>query len=425
MDIQLDLDTAQQFALALLIGALVGIEREKKMREGGSKGLGGLRTFVLFAMAGAISAWLAMRLDSAWILGAGIVSVALLVCVGYWGESQQRAGTVGLTTEIAALCVTLLGALCVTGFPVLAVALGILCAALLAFKEPLHGAVDKLGREDIYAGLKLLIASFIVLPVLPDRTVDPWDALNPYTLWLLVVLISGLSLVGYVAIRLIGPSRGTAVAGLAGGMVSSTAATVSLARQSRAEGAARARQHLMLTAVMLAWVVMSVRVVVEVAVVNRRLVPQVAVPMAAMALATLAVAAYAWWRARSDDRTDTEAPTDYRNPFSLWMAIRFAAVFAAVLVAVALAREHLPPGSVYVVAALAGLTNVDAITLTLAQGGDQAVAVRGITIAALANTAAKCGLYLALGSRLLRAELLAGTALVLAAGAGSLLLVGT
>lgn len=216
MEISLDLDTAQRFALALLIGALVGIEREKKMREGTGTGIGGLRTFILFAQSGAIAAWLARDLDAAWILGAAILAVTGMVGVGHWADLKQNPQAIGLTTQMAAVSTALLGALCVLGQPVLAVALGIVTSAILAFKEPMHSVVERLGREDIYAGLKLLVATFIVLPLLPRQPVDPWGALVPYTLWVLVILIAALSLVGYVAVRWLGGAHGAAVSGLHG-----------------------------------------------------------------------------------------------------------------------------------------------------------------------------------------------------------------
>ena len=146
------------------------------------------------------------------------------------GSIRSRTG---LTTEVAALVVFLLGAMVMLGHAELAIGLGVVTAAVLAYKQPLHGFVDKLGWDDVYAGLRLLIATFIALPLLPNEPIDPWGALNPYSLWLLVILISSLSLVGYVLTRLLGPARGTALTGLTGGLVSSTAVTLSFAKEGR------------------------------------------------------------------------------------------------------------------------------------------------------------------------------------------------
>ena len=423
MEISLDLDTAQRFALALLIGALVGIEREKKIREGTGTGIGGLRTFILFAQSGAIAAWLARDLDAAWILGAAILAVTGMVGVGYWADLKQNPQAIGLTTQMAAVSTALLGALCVLGQPVLAVALGIVTSAILAFKEPMHSVVERLGREDIYAGLKLLIATFIVLPLLPRQPVDPWGALVPYTVWVLVILIAALSLVGYVAVRWLGGAHGAAVSGLAGGMVSSTAATLNLARQSKAEGGSGV-QAVLLGAMLLAWAVMPVRVVIEVAVVNRALVVPVAIPMAIIAFVTLVLAGLFWWRGR-ERAGPGGGPSDYRNPFSLLAAISFGAVFAVVLLAVALTQRYLPGAGLYAVSAIAGLTNVDAITLSLAQSREiePVPVVRAITVAVLANTAAKGAIFVIVGSAAARLRGIVVTAAVLIAGGLSLLAV--
>ncbi len=193
------LAVAGDFAIAILLGALVGIEREKrKAEEQETEHIAGLRTFTLLALLGAASGFLARSLSSPWILAAALVVVGAFVVVGYLTTARVSQDGKGLTTEVAALVVFLLGALVMFGERELAIGLGVVTAAVLAYKQPLHGFVEKLGWDDVYAGLRLLIATFIALPLLPDRAIDPWGALNPYSLWLLVILISSLSLVGYV-----------------------------------------------------------------------------------------------------------------------------------------------------------------------------------------------------------------------------------
>ena len=193
-----------------------GIEREKSKAQAGNVGIGGVRTFVLFALTGALASWLAQSLGSAFVLAATVLSVAALVIAGYVMQARSRPDAIGLTTETAALAVCLLGAVCTAGHPELALAGGIAVSAFLAYKQSLHGLVARLGADDISAGVKLLAATFIVLPLLPTRAIDPWGALVPRSLWLLVILIAGLSLVGYVATRALGAERGTAITGLDG-----------------------------------------------------------------------------------------------------------------------------------------------------------------------------------------------------------------
>lgn len=405
--------------IALLIGALVGIEREKKKAADGERGTAGLRTFILVAEAGAVAAWLSRAVASPWVFVATGLLVGAAVLTGYALQLRTGAAGAGLTTEVAAIVVYLLGGLVLLGSRQLAVALAIATSAVLAYKRPLHRAVELLGEEDIYAGLKLLIASFIVLPVLPDRAVDPWGALNPYRLWLLVILISGLSLVGYAASRWLGASRGISVTGIAGGLVSSTAVTLSFARRSREAGASELAPAL--TAGLLgAWAVMFVRVLVIAGLVHAPLGWSLARPMLGLAALSGALAALQAGRGRSN--RDAATRVVLRNPFSLTSALEFATLFGVVLLGVALMQAYRPGRGVYAIAALAGLTDVDAITLSMAEqaraGDPLATAVAAILVAIAANTLVKAGLVATLGTAALRGRVLVATAVLLLAAAG-------
>lgn len=422
-----DVAVVQNFLIALLIGALVGVEREKSKLSGHTVAFGGLRTFILFAEAGAVSAWLAQHMQSPWIFIVTLVAIAIAVVAGYVLESRARPDSLGLTTEIAALVVFLLGGVVMYGYAALAVALAILTSAVLAFKQPLHGLVGRLGTDDLYTGLKLAIATFIVLPLLPDRTLDPWGALNPYKLWLLVILISALSLVGYVAVRVLGGARGTAVTGIAGGLVSSTAVSLSFARQSQAGRDGRAAD-LLAVGILLAWMTMFVRMLLTVAIVYAALVERLSIPLAAMAAVASLLAGYFYRRGMGGRRAARpEAEVAVKNPFSLAAATRFGLLFAVVLLVVKLTERHLTAEGLYVVAGLAGLTDVDAITLSMAEyargSRDLGTAAVAIMVAALANTVAKCGLVAVVGSGALRARLLVATSILLATGLAGLWLV--
>jgi uncharacterized membrane protein (DUF4010 family) len=411
------LAVAGDFAIAILLGALVGIEREKRKAEEQEPGhIAGLRTFTLLALLGAAAGFLSKNLSSPWILAAALLVVGAFIVAGYFVTMRSSDGGKGLTTEVAAIIVFLLGALVMFGERELAIGLGVVTASVLAYKQPLHGFVEKLGWDDVYAGLRLLIATFIALPLLPNQAIDPWGALNPYKLWLLVILISSLSLVGYVLTRWLGPARGTALTGLTGGLVSSTAVTLSFAEEAREKPENAAA---LVCGILLAWAVMFLRVIVLVAVVNRALLAQVLVPFAVMAVAASGYAAFLYFR---DGRVDGERPkgeVDVRNPFSLVEAAKFGALFAVVLLAVKIVQEHFPPSGLYAVAALAGLTDVDAITLSMsefAQSGEARVAVIAIAIAAISNTIVKCAMAFVLGGAELGKKLIAATAVALAAG---------
>jgi uncharacterized membrane protein (DUF4010 family) len=411
-------------AAALIIGALVGTEREKSKALSGNVGIGGVRTFILFALSGAVAGWLSLTLKNAWVLVATVVVVAALTIAGYLVQARVRPNAIGLTTETAAVAVCLLGAACTAGYPQVALALGIAVSGVLAYKEPMHGLVAKLGADDISAGFKLLAATFIVLPLLPNEPVDPWGAIKPQSLWLLVVLIAALSLVGYVATRALGTGRGTALTGLTGGLVSSTAVTLGFAKRSREEGGEAAPA--LAAGVLLAWAVMSARVVVLAGLIHRPLVAPLLLPFGAMTLVTL-VAVATLLRGAWRDPPAPRGSVELKNPFSLRSAVEFGLLFALVLLVVAVVRERFPGRGFYVVAALAGLTDVDAITLSMAQlardgGTDLATAAGAMVTAALANTFVKCGIILTLAAGTLRRPVAIVTALVAAAGILSLLL---
>ncbi|HXV12617.1 MAG TPA: MgtC/SapB family protein [Candidatus Krumholzibacteria bacterium] len=413
--------TLVRFVIALLIGALIGIEREKTQRQSGEESATGLRTFILIAQAGAVAAWLSREAREPLLFaGVGLVCAAFILA-GYRAHVRTAPRSFGLTTEFAALVAYLLGGVALFGDPRLAVALAIATSAVLAFRQVLHGAVERIGWGDIFAALKLLIVVFIVLPVVPRRPVDPWGVINPYPMTWLVILIAGLSLLGYVVARWLGPKRGTAVTGLAGGLVSSTAVTLSLSRRSQ-EADGPGVSATLASGILLSWAVMFVRVIVEAFVVNPTLAVRLVAPMGVMALVAVGGAA-------ANHRAGVQVPSSaeflrLKNPFSLSFAIKFALLFAAVAVLVNRAQELVSERAVYVVAALAGLTDVDAITLSMAREADHAsgsIAITAITIAVLANTLVKTGLVWWVGSRALSARVLP-TAIVVAAGAAISLL---
>ena len=412
------LTVALDFATAILLGALVGIEREKrKSEEEGTHHIAGLRTFILLALFGAAAGFLSRSLSSPWIFAASLLIVGAFVAAGYYVTSRTSQNGKGLTTEIAAVIVFLLGAMVMYGYEPLAIGLGVVTAAVLAYKQPLHGFVEKLGWDDVYAGMRLLIATFIALPLLPNEPIDPWGALNPYTLWLLVILISSLSLVGYVLTRLLGASRGVALTGLVGGLASSTAVTLSFAKEGRETPQ---NANALACGILLAWAVMFVRVLVLVAVVNRPLLAPLLVPFLAMAVTVGAFAAFYYYRDGSaNTHMSAKGEVAVKNPFSLTAAAKFGALFAVVLLAVKIVQETLPPSGLYAVAALSGLVDVDAITLSmaeLAQNGQIRTAVIAITIAALSNTLVKCGMVVVLAGLALGKPILIATAATLLAG---------
>ncbi|HAZ29988.1 TPA: MgtC/SapB family protein [Candidatus Acetothermia bacterium] len=405
-----------RFGLALVIGGLVGLQREHARGER-SEVFAGVRTFALFALAGAGGALAAEMLahPGAFLVALAVVGALIVVShgVGAW------RGQIGLTTEMAAIVTFLTGALCYWGQYELAVALGVAVTALLSLKLELRQFAQRITQADVLAALKLAVITAIVLPILPNRTFGaaPWDAFNPHRVWLMVVLVSGIGFLGYVLMKAVGAGRGIGLSGFLGGLVSSTAVTLSFAQRGRREAAlARA----LALGIVAAWTVMFARILVVVAVVNPDLLPRLAPPIVVAGVVGLLYTLVLLHAARRG-----EAPAlEVEAPFELGPALKFGLLYAGILVAARAAHVYLGDLGVYLSSVVAAVANVDAIALSLAElsrpGGavDPVTAARAIVVAAMANTVVKGGLVLFLGGRGLRRAVVPGLLAMLAAGIG-------
>lgn len=420
----LDLQTFRNFAIALFIGALAGIDREKRKGDPDYGGIGGLRTFILVAEAGALSAWLSVKADSVWIFAVTGAVVAVSCLVGFALRVRTLPTFPGMTTTMAALVVFLLGGAVMFGHAGVAVALAITTSAVLAYKEPLHTMVERIGRDDLYAGLRLLVATFIVLPVLPDRTIDPWGALNPYKVWLLVILIASISLIGYAVSRVLGSQRGACLTGVFGGLVSSTAVALEFAKRSRQDAERPGLAPALAAGIMLSWVVMFGRVLVLSAVVYGPLLQPLLLPIAVLAAVTAGCAWYLYRRTTREPGVDDSHDVPLKNPFSLFSAAKFGLLFVVILLVLKIVQRQYPGEGTYAVALLAGLTDVDVVTLSMAEfakgGGQLSVAANAIALAAMANTLAKCAIVATLGTRALCRYVLVATLIIVAIAAAFL-----
>jgi uncharacterized membrane protein (DUF4010 family) len=393
---ELSLELWQKLALAALVGLLVGLEREHSQRGNETGHFAGIRTFPLIALLGCTAAYLSSE-GQPWLFAVGFAGLSVLVFIVYAFSAGQ--GDLGVTTEIVGLLVYLVGGMIFWDQIWLAVALGIVVTALLVARPALHGLVARIEREDIYAALKFGVVSAVVLPLLPNAPYGPWGILNPFRIWLMVVFVSAIGFAGYVAIKLLGPQRGIGITGLLGGLVSSTAVTLSFSQRSRE--AAPLGRHFAL-GIVVASVTMYPMILVQVLVFNPQLAAYVWLPMAVLTGLGIALGAYLWRAARSRE----QASTNLANPFRLWPAIQFGLLFGIVLLITRAAQEVLGDAGVYVASFLAGLTGMDAITLSMAQlAGDELsfqVATESLLLAATANALSKGGLTLALGAPQLR-----------------------
>lgn len=492
-----------RFGLAALLGFLLGLERDISSH---GQATVGARDFILFALLGALTAFVADRYGQPLLAVLGLLGLLGLLLANFWLDRSEEPG---ITTELAAIVTFFLGALVLQGATEIAIALAILVLAVLFMKREIKAFGARVQMREMQAVLLLLVLTFIILPVLPQQTLDtlltvplgtvteveatppgwvvtlepvrrvspgevfqvyagaglpfgelriqavtveqtvgllaaetvrPWpglelrsrfgiefiaimlSALKPYTLWLIVILVSFVSFIGYVLIKLLGGSVGIGLTGLIGGLVSSTVTTLSFARRSRENPGLNAQYAV---AVVLAGSIMFPRLLVQIGIVNPTLAAGIALPLGAMGLAGLAVAGFYFYRFRHYSAPTAVVP--FENPFSLKAALSFALLFSAILMLTRLATAYLGSAWLPVVAIVSGLTDADAIAFSLSasqQAGLISVEWAGfnLVLGALANTLMKLLLVLGLGDRGLFKYLLAAFALIGSTGLAVVLL---
>lgn len=408
----------ERLALALAIGVLMGVERgwDKREDPDGHRAAG-IRTFALIGLLGGTCGWFAQTLGGLALLG-GFAAVAAMVVSGYIMRARARP-EVGFTTEIAELVAFSLAALAALGEGQAAAAGGVVATAFLGAKETLHSLVRRLERLELRAVIKLLLISVVLLPVLPNQGYGPGEVLNPYKLWLLVVMVAFISFLGYFAIKLAGPRIGSLLTGVFGGLASSTALTVSFARMGKTSPA---MQPVLAAGIVVANTTMYVRLWAIVFLLNQPIGLRLAVPLGAMAAAGL-VGSWVLWRAREDE--SKPGATALSNPFELGMAMKFAVLLAVVMLASQVLQGWAGSAGLYLLSAVAGLADVDAVALSMVQMGGREVALTvaatAITIAAFVNTGVKVALVGGLCGGMMVRRIVWAMAAVIAAGLVGLL----
>ena len=401
-----------RLAVGVGIGLLIGLERE---RNPAAKA--GVRTFALIALTGALAAFIDAAQGGAWVVPVGLAAIAGMLIAAYRRVGAQEES--GTTTVAAAAVCYLLGVLAGTGEIVIAGALAIGVTALLYFKPELEGFSTALERDEQVSVLQFLVLTFIVLPILPDRGYGPYEVLNPRQIWLMVVLIAGIGLASYVALRLVGERVGVLLAGVLGGLVSSTATTMLYARGSRG---APATERMALTVVPVANMVPLARIALLAALLAPALLPVLAPALVAALVAGLAVSAFFVRRAERD------APpvAALRNPASMATALQFGALYAVVLFVSAWLSELVGARGLYAAALASGIVDIDPLTLSaLNLFGEERIAPRtaahAIGLAFLANVVFKLGVLAWYNGRLAR-HVLWPLAAALSAGGAALAL---
>ena len=390
----MNLTVTLQLAIALAIGLIIGMERGWESRESpAGLRIAGIRSFGLIGLLGGLSALLAAQFGVS-VLVIAFLGLALIIAVSY-GVTARNTQDFGITTELALLITFVLGALAGKGLASEAVAVAVVMTVLLGFKQELHQSLRHLDRRELIATLQLLLIAAVVLPLLPNRDLGPWSALNPRAIGLLVVLIAGISYVGYFAMQLLGARVGLLATAVLGALVSSTAVTVSFGRMARR---GQGNFALLGAGISLASGTMALRILIEVSLVNPALLPSLVPPVAVLAVVPLVAAGAIVIRTKS---VETSAEVELKNPIELGAALGYGAVFAVLFILIQAMEAWFGNAGVYALSAISGITDVDAVSLSLAQAtkGDLPLVVgtTGILIAAMVNTAVKALLATVIG----------------------------
>ncbi|WP_340105192.1 MgtC/SapB family protein [Rhodohalobacter sp. 8-1] len=372
--------------VALAIGLLVGIERgwsEREEDEG--ERIAGIRTFSIIGLLGGVWAMMAEFLGD-WILAVAFLSVSALIIAAHILDVRSNQD-IGTTTAFSMMLTFALAAWAVIGQPVIAIAVTIVVVFLLGYKPVLHRWLRVIEEKELYAGIKLLIISVALLPFLPDQGYGPYNALNPYWIWWMVVLISGISFVGYFAIKFTGKKKGTFLTAVTGGLASSTAVTFSMAQFAKLSK----KKLFFMGGIMIASSIMFIRVAIEVFVVNRELLQHLWIPLGLM-FAGILIGGY-WFLIRGGQGKEADQQIDITNPFQLGLALRFGVLLALILLLSEAVKEWFGDEGIYLLSVASGLMDVDAITVSLSKMAQNdlsaEVASLGIVLASATNTVVK------------------------------------
>ncbi|WP_253651810.1 MULTISPECIES: DUF4010 domain-containing protein [unclassified Vibrio] len=382
--------------IALLLGAIVGIQRGWVMRNSaeGSR-VAGIRTFSLVGLLGGLVGILA-NIYTPLLIGFALIALVILTCIAFVIQ-QKKSGDVSITGVVSIMVVFVLGNLAVSGEAVLAAAAAVITAVVLDNKRELHQALQKLQEYELDAALRLLLISIVMLPLLPNQSYGPWNALNPYEIWWMVVLIASISFVGYFAIKIGGAKRGILFTSVFAGLSSSTALTLQFSHLSREQASI---SPLLASGILLSCGTMFPRLLIVLSVINPQLVKLLWPIVMAMMVALYIPA---WWIWRRSEVEQIEQSNKQTNPLALQSALFFGLVLAVIMLLAHALSDWFGNAGVLILSALSGITDVDAISLTLGRQSTQTLSVTtaalGILIAASVNTIVKMGMVIAIGDK--------------------------
>ncbi|MBT3398261.1 MgtC/SapB family protein [archaeon] len=435
------------FLVAIMLGALIGLQREYEQYHTQVSRFAGIRTFILISLFGAILGFLSLGVvGNYYLVIVGFIVVSLFALASYFVTFLKYKQNTS-TTEITAIIVFILGFMCVAGFLIESVILGILVAAFLTFKKKLHKFANKIKRKELFAVVEFALIALVVLPLLPRRVFSPLDVpilkdvlssaglstaimqqlnlFNPYNFWLMVILVAGISFLGYILVKTLGAKKGYGLTGLVGGLVSSTAVTLSMAGESKRH---KRTVSPFVVAVVIASATSFIRILLEVVVINKDLVGMVALPLGLMGILGYMSAFGLYLRKkRKPKKKEKTEEIKFKQPFNIWTALKFGIFFVVIIFVAKIAQILAGSTGIYIASILSGLADVDAITLTMASlsGAGQIsskVAATSIILAASSNTLVKAGMAWFFGEKRFAMYISIIFLIILTVGLGSVFL---
>jgi len=389
---------------AIVLGFAIGLQRTMQQIYSSKKGgdtisVAGSRTFALIALLGFLSGWLAKSVPDIVLLSAS--AVVLLLLISYYIKST-RYKKMGMTTQIAAIVTYLLGLMIAFHLEQYAIFVGVLMIVLLDIKPRLRRIEKNISPTDLNATILLLAMTFLILPMLPDRMIGPYQLFNPYKTWLMAVIIAAISFVGYIAIKILGNKRGVLLTGLFGGLISSTAVSISLSEMSVSQ---KSFLNNFAAGIAMASTLMYLRVLLEAFVIHIEVARELFFPYLAASASGL-IYVFILYRRSHTGVIDMQKSGLSKNPLQLSEAIKFGLLFGIIYGAITLVQDHYGEIGVYIISLLSGITDVDAITLSLSElSADRKLSIAassiGIVIASVTNSLVKLGIVYWIGGRAL------------------------
>ncbi len=390
----MEIQIVKQIAITLLIGFMLGLQREIYYQSANRNGFAGARTFALIALLGYLSAW--VQESAPFFILVSIFIFGMLAVASYFYKTF-KSNFHGSTTEVSSIITYILGVMVQRSLDEYAVFIAVVMLFLLGVKGSLAKFEKRITLIDIRSVTLFLAMTFVVLPLLPNRMIDPFGVFNPYKTWLMVVLIAGISFVGYVAIKILGDRRGIYLIGVFGGLASSTAASISLSKLYAI------RKRLLKNfagAIAMASTIMYLRVLFESAIFNPNLAKLLAAPyLAAAGCGSI----FIFYLYRSKNNHETERILPSSNPLELSEALKLGLLFGIIFGSIGIFQSKFGNAGIYIISFLSGFTDVDAITLSLSQLAPQKIstqsAIYGIMIATFVNSLVKLGIVFVIGGK--------------------------